>query len=872
MLDNRPDFFFHWLALNALGVSIVPLNGDFSSSELSYVISHSELDLIVSLDEKRKLILNSVKNSKLATPVLFLSNTSSVPPPTKPKKDAVADINTECAMLYTSGSTGQPKGCVLNNEYFIVFGEWYRDLGGLCELSPGKERLLTPLPLVHMNALACSSMAMMITGGCIIQLDRFHPSTWWQTVRESGATALHYLGVLPAILLNIPENKNDKNHSVKFGFGAGVNPKHHALFEKRFGFPLIEAWAMTESGAGGCIAASHEPRHVGNCCFGKLTDKVSIKLIDENGHEVSEGAPGELLVRATGDNPKYGFFSHYFKNEAATAETWKDNWLHTGDVVRQGEDGSLYFVDRRKNVIRRSGENISALEVETALILDDVIDKVAVAPVYDEIRGDEVMACIVLNAGVKANQQQAREIFERSYQQLTYFKTPGYIAFVEQLPLTASQKLKRGEMKELCANLIQEEKAYDLRHFKKRVKNKEAAKRQIVKKPSASFEGVALVAPSTIPYSRFSENGAQWFFGKTLAELTETAGIKKEDVDGIAVSSFTLAPDSVISLTEYFNISPRWIEQIPLGGASGVIAMRRAARAIQMGDASIIACIGADTNKPDGFKEMVANFSSFSAESVYPYGAAGPNGVFSLITQHYMDKYGATREDFGQISLSQRYNAQHYSHALLKQDLTMKEYISARPISGPLHLFDCVMPCAGAEGFLVMSVDHAVSLDLPYVTIEGSGELHNAYFDDPIQYRSGWSNFASQMFEQADIAPKDVDLLYTYDDYPVISMMQMEDLGFCNKGDAPRFVREMNMNFDGGMLVHNSSGGQLSCGQAGSAAGYMGVVEAIRQLNNQALGNQVKKAKTALVSGYGMVNYDRGLCSTAAILKKGAVK
>lgn len=389
-------------------------------------------------------------------------------------------------------------------------------------------------------------------------------------------------------------------------------------------------------------------------------------------------------------------------------------------------------------------------------------------------------------------------------------------------------------------------------------------------KSPASYDGVALVAPVTVPYVRFSDHGAQWYVGRALAELIRGAGIEKADIDGLAVSSFTLAPDSVITLTQYFSLTPRWIEQIPLGGASGVVALRRAARAIQAGDADIIACIGADTNKKEGFKELVENFSSFSAVASYPYGAAGPNGAFSLITQHYMDRFGAKREDFAAIALSQRHNAQSYEHALIKKPLTLDDYMNARPIAGPLHMFDCVMPCAGAEAFLVMSVERAKSLGRPYVIIRAADELHNAYSDeDPVQFRAGWEKFAPGMYERAGLGPEDMDLLYTYDDYPVISMMQMEDLGFCKKGEAARFVTENRLTWDGGDLVHNSSGGQLSCGQAGSAAGYMGVVEAMRQLTDIALGQQVKDARRALVSGYGMINYDRGLCATATILERG---
>ncbi|WP_321396232.1 AMP-binding protein [Emcibacter sp.] len=475
LLENRPDFFFHWLALNALGVGIIPLNGEASPQDIHYIIFHGDADLVVSLPEKMTLVQEALDlETDADRPPLCASDLNDLPAADRPAETFTPDSTTECAMLFTSGSTGQPKGCVLSNEYFTAFGDWYRNVGGYCELKPGEDRLLTPLPLVHMNALACSTMGMMAVGGCIIQLDRFHPGSWWKSVRDSGATIVHYLGVLPAILLNMDPTDDDTAHNVRFGFGAGVNPKHHAAFEERFGFPLIEAWAMTESGCGGCIIASHEPRHVGECCFGKATDQVEFRLVDDDGVDVEKGLPGELLVRAAGDNPRCGFFDHYHKNEDATAEIWEDNWLHTGDIARQGPDGSLYFVDRKKNVVRRSGENISALEVENVLLLDPAVDSVAVAPVYDEMRGDEVMALIVPKAGQTAGEPLAREIFDRSMEQLTYYKTPGYIAFVTEMPLTASKKLKRGDVKTLCGKLVEEKNAIDLRHLKKRPKKQGA--------------------------------------------------------------------------------------------------------------------------------------------------------------------------------------------------------------------------------------------------------------------------------------------------------------------------------------------------------------------------------------------------------------
>jgi acyl-coenzyme A synthetase/AMP-(fatty) acid ligase len=288
-------------------------------------------------------------------------------------------------------------------------------------------------------------------------------------VRESAATTVHYLGVLPAILLELPASETDDfSKQLRFGFGAGVNPKHHAVFEERFGFPLIEAWAMTESGCAGSIIANKDPRHVGTCCFGVASHALDYQLVDESKQEVAQGCNGELRVRASGENPRRGFFSGYLKNPDATAEAWQDGWLNTGDVVREAEDGSLHFVDRTKNVIRRSGENISALEVENALSLDPAISEVVVTPVPDDLRGDEVAACIVLAPSMEANEQLATSIVTRCLPHLAYYKVPGYINFCETLPKTASNKPRRAQVKRLARLRLVTGECYDTRHLKKR--------------------------------------------------------------------------------------------------------------------------------------------------------------------------------------------------------------------------------------------------------------------------------------------------------------------------------------------------------------------------------------------------------------------
>lgn len=381
----------------------------------------------------------------------------------------------------------------------------------------------------------------------------------------------------------------------------------------------------------------------------------------------------------------------------------------------------------------------------------------------------------------------------------------------------------------------------------------------------ALYDGVVLVAPATVPYVRYSRETAHWWIARALRASLTAAGLRPRDIDGFSVSSFSLAPDTAVGLTQHLGLIPRWLDHIPMGGASGVVALRKAARAVQAGDAHIVACVSGDTNQIDSFRRMLPNFSRFAQDASYPYGAGGPNACFALLTDYYMREYGAERADFGKIAVAQRDNALKNSHAIMKSPLTLQQYLEARPIADPLALFDCVMPVAGAEAFLVMREDEALRRNLPFARIRSTIERHNAYPEDPIQMRGGWAMDADELYEMAKATPDEIDLLQTYDDYPVISMMQFEDLGFCRKGEGPGFVRQHDLTI-GGDFPHNTSGGQLSAGQAGAAGGFLGLVEAIRQVTGTAGPTQVASARTAMVSGFGMINYDRGVCSGAVII------
>ena len=472
LLENRPEFLYHWFALNALGASVVPINAEMRSAELEYLAGHSGIVLAVTLPGRATDIQAAAAKVGASLATWESGSAAPLPRALAPAPRAVDAIGTdsECALLYTSGTTGRPKGCMLSNGYFLNTGRWYAGLDEVCTVRPDAERIVTPLPLNHVNAMAFSLMAVLVAGGCLVQLDRFHPQTWWQSVRESRATIIHYLGVMPAMLIVADPSPADARHAVRWGFGAGVDHKNHAPFEARFGFPLAEAWAMTETGAAAAIMATREPRHVGTHCFGRPEAFVEVRVVDDDDRDVPDGTHGEMLVRSAGPDPRRNFFSGYLKDEAATEEAWKGGWFHTGDTVKRDADGNLYFIDRKKNVIRRSGENISAVEVESVLNQHPAVKASAVAATPDALRGDEVLACIVARHAVSEAEraQLAASIVDHALGQLAYYKAPGYVAFVDELPLTLSQKIQRGEMRKLAQTMPQQAHCIDTRAMKKR--------------------------------------------------------------------------------------------------------------------------------------------------------------------------------------------------------------------------------------------------------------------------------------------------------------------------------------------------------------------------------------------------------------------
>jgi len=441
LLENRPEHVLHTLALNGIGVCCVPINPDYRAAEIAYLIDHSEPDLVLTLGERQasigEALAQAAHRPRVVVPERVAGPLEKV---SRPARDTRPVPETPASILYTSGTTGRPKGCILSHGYEVASGAWYASLGGVAGLRTAGDRIYNPLPLYHANAGVVSLIGAILTGNCQVQPDRFHPQRWWREVAETGATIVHYLGVIAPVLLKLPPGEHERRHEVRFGIGAGIEPELHAAFEKRFGFPMIELWGMTEMVR--VLGDTVEPREVGTRAFGRAVAGVEVRVVDDADRDVANGQPGEMLVRHSAETPRRGCFSGYLKDEAATEAAWRGGWFHTGDVVWRGPDGMLHFVERKKNIIRRSGENIAAAEVEAVLLTHPDVQQVAVMAVTDELRDEEVLACVVLKRAI-GEKEAATALFHHCNERLAYYKPPGWIHIVQSLPTTGTQKIQK---------------------------------------------------------------------------------------------------------------------------------------------------------------------------------------------------------------------------------------------------------------------------------------------------------------------------------------------------------------------------------------------------------------------------------------------
>lgn len=378
------------------------------------------------------------------------------------------------------------------------------------------------------------------------------------------------------------------------------------------------------------------------------------------------------------------------------------------------------------------------------------------------------------------------------------------------------------------------------------------------------YSGVSIVGFGEVQYERKPSRPALNYLVDSINIALEDCGLGWRDIDGIALNG--VDPDNAVTVAEHFGLSLRWVYQGSGGNAYPIISTIAAADAIMNGEAEVIVVAAAAAETPQKHREWVINFNKPMRDYVVSYGFGGENGYFGLIERRHRHEYGTTREQLGKLAVTQRGHARLNPNALLRTELTLDEYLSARLIADPLRLFDCVMPCAGGDALVLVSNDRAKALGVPAVTIRGAGQHHNHAPQDIVALTYGWADFADAMFDDAGIGRNDVDMVQPYDDYPIMSLIQLEDLGFCSKGEGGRFIEETDLTITG-VLPLNTGGGQLSVGQAGAAGGLLGTVETVRQLLGRAGARQVENARIGLANGYGMTAYGKGLSASSIILE-----
>ena len=378
-----------------------------------------------------------------------------------------------------------------------------------------------------------------------------------------------------------------------------------------------------------------------------------------------------------------------------------------------------------------------------------------------------------------------------------------------------------------------------------------------------SFDGVAIVGAAEVPYRRRASGVTTLGLLKDVfLRAIAHAGVDHRAVDGIGVASFTLKPDHAIDAAWQLGLSPRWCMDDSNGGASGINMLQHAARAIQAGDAETIVILAADHFSPGDFKDLVENYNATTRDHLAPLGFGGPNALFALVTQQHGRAHGLARADYGAVCIAQRDWARRNPHAVYRSVLTLEEYLGSPFIADPLCRYDCVPVVSGADAIVLTAADRGVSGRR--VGIRALTARYNPDHQEGAGWPTGLAEVAPALWRDAGVGPEDMNVVSVYDDYPVMVLAQLADLGFVPDGDLRRFVHD---RLGPGGLAVNTSGGQLSAGQAGAAAGLHGLVEAVVQLLGEAGERQVPDARLAAVSGYGMVQYRYGMCANAMVLE-----
>jgi acetyl-CoA acetyltransferase len=380
---------------------------------------------------------------------------------------------------------------------------------------------------------------------------------------------------------------------------------------------------------------------------------------------------------------------------------------------------------------------------------------------------------------------------------------------------------------------------------------------------------VRIVGAGEAQYERHPEveRRTETFIAEAVVAALHDAGIDRDDVDGLGIASFSLAPDHAIDLVWKLGMKVRWVQEDTNGGASGINMLQHAVRAIEAGDAETIVLAAGDRMEKREFHLMTDTYNRVARDFMAPLPLNGPNALFAFLTERYSRQHGLSREDWSCVPIAQRAWASKNPGAVYRAPMTLQEYLDSVPIAPPLTRFDCVPIVSGGDAIVVTTAEKAAKLRGPSVGVRAIRALYNHDDQDGDGINTGFAEIRDDLWRAAGARPEDIDAAFVYDDYPVMVLAQLGDLGLIPDMDVQRYVHKTIL--DDAWPV-NTSGGQLSAGQAGAAGGLHGLVEAVRQLRGTAGERQVDGAELALATGYGMVLYTHGSAHNAAVLERAA--
>jgi acyl-CoA synthetase (AMP-forming)/AMP-acid ligase II len=425
MLPNRAEFMIAWLAGIAARATVVAMNPGSKSHDAIHVLRDSESKLIVTDAEHRELLesvraqcpdLREILWVRAPEPDGLLSYSAGLPPLKFSESGAERDDITN--IFYTSGTTGPPKGCMVDHEW------WLRTVDVLLRRVPSgpDDRQLCCLQFFYGDP--CHQLLECLhTGGALVVMRRFSVSRFWDVVRGNGVTQILSFSSIPLFLLKAPPTPRDREHKVRLARHLAMPPHLHREIVRRWGFPWVEGYGITEGNIVAGMPLQYAEEMIGSGSIGIPAPEVSVCIVDDDGQDVPPGHVGEFLVKGP------GMFRGYLNRPEATAEVMRDGWLRTGDLGRADEQGFLYLIGRKKDIVRRSGQNISATEVEDVLRSHPKILDAAVVAVPDELRGEEVKAYVLPAGGESRETVPPEDLIAFCAERLSAFKIPRYIEY-----------------------------------------------------------------------------------------------------------------------------------------------------------------------------------------------------------------------------------------------------------------------------------------------------------------------------------------------------------------------------------------------------------------------------------------------------------